>query len=38
MLTSTLVSQPLFELLTDLVKMCHVSVGEQGLSGSHACL
>jgi len=38
MLTATLVSQPLFEQLTELVKMCHVSVGEQGLFGSYACL
>jgi len=38
MLTATLVSQPLFEQLTELVKMCHVLVGEQGLFGTYACL
>jgi len=37
-LTSTLVLEPLFEQLTELVKMCHVSVGQQGLCGSCTCL
>jgi len=38
MLTATFVSQPLFEQLIELVKLCHVSVGKQGLFVSHACL